>query len=113
MKKGDCIKVACENVIENKEWLFCYAYVMGQGELTNTKILHAWNEFGNIVFDSSNGNSVVIRKEKYYEIAKIKEKDVTKQNTDEVLRLMLQTKTYGGWIPSFTKPKSNEGDKDV
>lgn len=97
-ENGDCIKIACENVIENIDWLFCYAYVMGQGELSNTRILHAWNEFGDVVFDNSNGNSAIIRKEKYYEIAKIKEKDVTKQTNDEILRLMFETKTYGGWI---------------
>ena len=30
---GDCIKIACENVLDNHDHLFCYAYVGGQGEL--------------------------------------------------------------------------------
>lgn len=98
MKKGDCIKIAVENLFENEEWLFCYAYVEGQGELTGRRILHAWNEYGDVVFDFSNGKKVVIRKEKYYDIANIKEKDITRQPHDEVLKLMFQTGTYGGWI---------------
>jgi len=39
-----------------------------------------------------------MRKEKYYELAKIKEKDVTKQTQEEIRGLMLKTKSYGGWI---------------
>jgi len=98
VKKGDCLKIACENTIENKDWLFCYAYVMGRGELKGRRILHAWNEFGDVVFDLSNGNKVIMRKEEYYKIGKIKEKDVTKQTADEVRKLIIKTKVYGGWI---------------
>ena len=97
-KKGDCIQIACNNVIENKEWLFCYAYVMGQGQLTGKRILHAWNEINNVVIDQSNGKFRIIQKEKYYQIAKIKKKDITRQTSKEVSKLMLETETYGGWI---------------
>ena len=96
--KGNCIQVACERVLENKSFLFCYAYVMGQGDLKGQRILHAWNELGDIVFDYSNCHRIILRKEKYYSIAKIKEKDVTKQNAKEVMKLMFETETYGGWI---------------
>ena len=95
MKKGNCIIIACQNVLDNN-WLFCYAYVHGQGKLKGQKILHAWNEANNFVFDFSNGKKVVTRKEKYYKIAKIKEKDITRQTTEEVKELMLKTETYGG-----------------
>jgi len=37
MKKGDCIVIACQNILEHKDWLFCYAYVEGQGELKGGK----------------------------------------------------------------------------
>ena len=95
---GDCIKIACEMIIENKEFLFCYAHVMGREKLKGQRILHAWNEIGDVVFDYSNGNKVTMRREKYYKLAQIKEKDVTKQTQEEVVELMLETKTYGGWI---------------
>jgi hypothetical protein len=98
MKKGDCIIVACRKVMENHNFLFCYAYVNGQGRLKGHKILHAWNELGDVVFDSSNGKSIVMRKEKYYSIAGISEEDVTKQTADETIKLMFKTKSYGGWI---------------
>jgi len=45
VKKGDCLKIACENTIENKDWLFCYAYVMGRGEQKGRRILNSLNEF--------------------------------------------------------------------
>ncbi len=77
--KGNCIIVACQNIVKNKELLFCYAYVSGRGKLEGQRILHAWNELGDVIFDSSNGNKVVIRKQK-------------------VIKLMLKHKTYGGWI---------------
>lgn len=98
MKKGNCLKIACENVIENQKMLFCYAYVMGQKHLTGKRILHAWNELGDMVFDFSNGNKAILRKEEYYKLAQINEKDVTKQTAMEIMKLMLKTKTYGGWI---------------
>lgn len=98
ISKRDCIQIACENVIENKTWLFCYAKVSGQKDLIGQRILHAWCEFGDVVFDFSNGKKVVMRKENYYKLAKIKEKDVTKQTYEEIIKLMLKTKTYGGWI---------------
>ena len=98
MKKGNCIEIACKTIIENKEWLFCYAYVMGRGKLRGQRILHAWNEYGDLVFDFSNGNQTIMRKEKYYGIAKITQKDITKQTSEKVMKLMLKTKTYGGWI---------------
>lgn len=96
--KGDCIRVACENIIANKSWMFCHARVMGNGILKGHRILHAWNEVGDIVFDFSNGNKIVMRKERYYKIAKIKEKNITRNTSEETMRLMFKTKSYGGWI---------------
>lgn len=101
MKIGDCIIVACKNIIENRHLVFCYAYVMGRGEIKGQRILHAWNELGDVVFDFSNGNRIVMRKEEYYSVAKIEEKDVVKQISDEVIKLMFKTETYGGWIPNI------------
>lgn len=98
MKKGNCIIVACNNVLDNSDWLFCYAYVMGQGEISGQRILHAWNEINGFVLDFSNGKNICIKKERYYQIAEIKESDVTKQTGQEISEMMLETGTYGGWI---------------
>ncbi len=98
MKKGDCIIVACQNVVDNHFLKFCYAYVKGRGNLNGRRILHAWNEEGDVVLDFSNGKHIVMRKELYYYLACIEEKDITRQSAEEVMLLMLKTKKYGGWI---------------
>ena len=98
VKKGNCIEIACKNIIDKKDWVFCYAYIMGQGKIKGQRILHAWNEHKDLVFDFSNGKVIVMEREKYYKIAKIKERVITKQTPDEVRRLMLEHQTYGGWI---------------
>lgn len=96
---GDCIIVACQKVLDQGGFLFCYSTkVAGQGSLKGQKILHAWCELKGLVFDFSNGNRIMISKEHYYEIAKIKDQDVTRQTQEEIRALILKTKTYGGWI---------------
>jgi hypothetical protein len=105
-KLGDCIVVACNNVIENNDWLFCYSYVMGQGELKGKRILHAWNEINGFVLDFSNNHNIIVRKEIYYRIAEIEEKDVVKQNSDEVRKLLVETGKYGGWIKDNSQQNS-------
>lgn len=95
---GDCIIVACNRVLDEDNLLFCYSMVAGQGDLLGQRILHAWCEMQDLVFDSSNGNRVIMRKDKYYELAKIQDGDVTRQTQKEIRELMLKTKTYGGWI---------------
>ena len=94
------MRVACENIIEHDDWLFCYAYVAGQGPLNGTRIMHAWNEKKewDIVFDFSNGRTIVKDKKRYYENAKIQEKDITRQNYKEVMELIFKHRTYGGWV---------------
>lgn len=96
-KKGNCVVVACQRAID-EGFLFCHARVMGQGELKGKRILHAWNEFNDFVFDFSNGHNIICRKEKYYGVAQIVEKDIVRRTPDEVRNLMLKTGTYGGWI---------------
>jgi uncharacterized protein YlzI (FlbEa/FlbD family) len=96
--KGDCIIIACRNILDNTDFLFCYARVKGQGILRNKRILHAWNEFQDVVFDFSNGHKIVVRKEQYYKLADIEEKDIIKMSSKETIKKMFETKTYGGWI---------------
>lgn len=97
MQNGDCLKVACNNCVDFG-WLFCYAYVLGQKELSGKRILHAWNEINNNVIDYSNRHKIIAKKEVYYALAQIKESDVVKQQRPEVCKLMVKTGTYGGWI---------------
>ena len=96
--KGDCLRISIENTRQNKEWLFCYAYVLGRGVLAGKRFLHAWNEFRGVAIDMSNNQNIGVLKEKYYGEAKIKNSDVTRQTSSEVIPLLLKHKNYGGWI---------------
>jgi hypothetical protein len=94
MKLGNCHRVACEMVIDNESFILCQAQVNGQGELQGQKIWHSWCEMGDVVFDESNGNNIVMRKERYYEIAGITEDEVTKFSRRQTIEKMLKYKSY-------------------
>lgn len=103
---GDCFVVAFQNVIKNPAWLFCYSFLIGP---RGQKFLHAWNEgkgliekreglefvnlFSNqkieeFVFDLSNNQRIVLRKEQYYQLNSIRESEIKKFNITEILDLM-------------------------
>jgi hypothetical protein len=44
------------------------AVVIGRGEIEGIPFGHSWLEAGDLVYDYSNGNSVMIKKERYYEL---------------------------------------------
>ena len=94
-RMGDCYRIAANNVIDNKYLLLCHGIVSGQGKLKGKRIGHAWNELQDMVFDFSNGRQIIIRKEKYYRIGKIKK--VKKYTRDEAIKLMLIYKSLGPW----------------
>lgn len=96
-KKGNCYQSAGNFIINNSNIpiLLCHGLVSGQGKLKGLRIEHAWCELGDIVFDCSNGRNIVMRKEEYYKIGKIKEKEVKRYTQKEAMKLMLKFKYYG------------------
>jgi hypothetical protein len=101
MKKGDCFEVAGRNVMDNHDWILCHAQVSGQKELSGKRIWHAWNEFGDVVFDFSNGKKIFLRREKYYEIGKINH--VMRFNREQACKIMLKTGNFGPWTEEEIK----------
>ena len=99
---GDCYVVAgrcvaLDSTSMAKELRLCHGTAVGQGELKGLPVDHAWVEMGDVVFDYSNGLSVVMRKERYYEIGQIKEKEVRRYSQEETLKMMFVSGHYGPW----------------
>jgi hypothetical protein len=93
--KGDCFKVAGEMLLHNNHLTLCHAKVMGRGSIEGVRHWHAWCELQGIVIDYSNGGHVIMRRELYYKIAKITDKDIRRYSRIDAMRLMLKHRHYG------------------
>ena len=71
-KLGDCFPVAgramldLEGILETAGYKLVHALVRGEGKLKGRRFGHAFNRLGDVIFDNSNGNKVVMRKEAYF-----------------------------------------------
>jgi len=95
IEEGDCFRVAGNMVIDNPIFLLCHGKVSGQGKLKGKRIWHAWNEDGDLVWDYSNGKKIIVRKERYYKIANIKEKNIVRYTRKEATELFIKHGTWG------------------
>ena len=93
---GDCYQKNGDIFLtqfRNTDALICHGTATGQGKIKGVAIGHCWIELNNdIVMDYSNGDKVVIRKERYYKIGKIR--NVKRYNWDEFSALIQKT---GNW----------------
>lgn len=70
--EGDCFPVAGRAMIdvdpgmEKAGFKLVHALVQGEGELEGRKFFHAFNMLGDVIFDNSNGNKIMTRKENYF-----------------------------------------------
>jgi hypothetical protein len=97
-KDGDCFEAAGNLVIElPDEAILVHGTVSGQGPLKGMRIKHAWCELGDVVFDYSNGKQIVMRKEQYYRIGKIRKSQIKKYSKKQATKNMLRTGNYGPW----------------
>ncbi len=102
---GDCFEVANRAMIGMTEEQEVYgmkcihAYVYGQGDLKGRRFPHAWNEQGDVVFDNSNGNNIVMRKEQYYALGGVVQESgaYATYDKDDCLIKMLKHSHYGPW----------------
>ena len=102
---GDCFEVANRAMIGMTEEQEVYgmkcihAYVYGQGDLKGRRFPHAWNEQGDVVFDNSNGNNIVMRKEQYYALGGVVQESgaYATYDKDDCLIKMLKYSHYGPW----------------
>lgn len=103
MKAGDCFEANFKALLEkpfNNGWVLCHGIVTGQGgDVKGIRYTHAWLENGNVVYDYSNGNMLVLSQITYYRIGKIEK--VIRYTVREALRMALATGTYGCWDKAF------------
>ena len=105
-KLGDCFQVAGRAMIklepnmEKAGYKLVHAYVQGEGELEGRRFGHAFNMLGDVVFDNSNGNNIVVRKEGYFEQGGINPKEkgaYVEYNAEDSLLKMAKHQHYGPW----------------
>ena len=71
-KLGDCFEVAGRDMLhldskmEEAGYKMVHALVYGEGRLKGRRFGHAFNMLGDVVFDNSNGNKIMTRKENYF-----------------------------------------------
>lgn len=98
-KYGDCFDVAGRMIMdaEGNDMKLVHGEVYSRH--FKRRIWHAWIEMGggDVVLDHSNGGRVVMRSERYYKIAKLKEKHVKRYTRDEACKLMLDIGHFGPW----------------
>ena len=109
---GDCFVVAGRAMIDPQlpGMSLVHAYVSGQGKLQGKRFAHAWNEYGDVVFDYSNGRKVVMRKEQYYKIGNVSTEpgEYAVYDDTETKKKILQTKHWGPWDLDPGKEKLTE-----
>jgi len=77
----------------------------GQGSLTGISFGHCWIEVGNdIVIDKSNGNNILMRRSKYYELGKIDKLNNLKKY--DYIAFAKAIGKYGHWGPWDLKTKT-------
>jgi 5'(3')-deoxyribonucleotidase len=114
---GDCFMVAGRAMMDLTEEQEIYgmkmvhAYVYGQGELKGRRFPHAWVEQGDVVLDNSNGNSIVMRKEKYYPLGGIVEESGA-YATYEKEKTMINMLKHSNWGPWDLNDSLDEGIPD-
>ena len=104
-KLGDCFQAAgrfmmdLDDKLEN-EVKMIHAIVRGEGELEGRRFGHAFNKIGDVIFDNSNGDKVVMRKEQYYKQGGIDPKEkgaYIEYDKTQTMVKMLKNKHWGPW----------------
>ena len=105
-KMGDCFQVAGRAMLkldpnmEKAGYKLVHAYVHGEGELEGRRFGHAFNILGDVVFDNSNGNKIMMRKEKYFDQGGIDPKErgaYVEYNAEDSLLKMAKYHHWGPW----------------
>ena len=105
-KNGNCYEAAMKQMWDYyrkgiKEVKLVHGVVTGQGELDGIQFSHAWIEVNGIVLDMSNGREVVMPKNLYYKLGKIK---ITREyDYEDMLKMIDKYGTYGPWDKVFNK----------
>ena len=113
-KLGDCFEVAGRAMLDlhvqhlhnpddvnmEKEGLkLIHALVYGEGELEGRRFSHAFNQLGDYIFDNSNGNKIMMRKENYFKQGGIKPKEKGSYIEYNMKESMLKMGKHHHWGP--------------
>ena len=69
------------------------------GKLGGKHFVHAWNEAGDVVFDYSNGNQVVMRREQYYKLGQVDASNPALYHSYDGTQAMVNMAKYKHWGP--------------
>ena len=105
-KLGDCFEVAGRAMLgldpkmEKAGYKMVHTFVRGEGKLEGRRFGHAFNMLGDIVFDNSNGNKIMMRKENYFTQGGIDPKErgaYVEYNAEDSLLKMAKNHHWGPW----------------
>ena len=105
-KMGDCFPVAgrfmlhLDDKMEKAGMKMVHAIVTGEGELEGRKFGHAFNKLGDVIFDKSNGNDIMMRKERYFSQGGIDPKEkgtYVEYDKEQSIIKMARYKHWGPW----------------
>jgi len=101
MKKGECYRLAAQLVMDNRTYKLVHAEVTGEGSIKGIRYGHAFTTFtdeslSEWVFDPS-GETVKMRKERYFKRGKINSDEIIEYTSEEVLENILKYETWGPW----------------
>ena len=105
-KLGDCFPVAgrfmlhLDDKMEKAGMKMVHAIVTGEGELEGRRFGHAFNKLGDVIFDKSNGNDIMMRKEHYFKQGGINPKEkgtYVEYDKEQSIIKMARYKHWGPW----------------
>ena len=105
-KLGDCFEVAGRNMLEldstmeKAGYKMVHALVYGEGELEGRRFGHAFNKLGDVIFDNSNGNKIMMREGNYFKQGGINPKEkgaYVEYNKEQSLLKLGKYHHWGPW----------------
>ena len=105
-KLGDCFPVAgramlkLDSEMEKAGMKMVHALVYGEGKLEGRRFGHAFLRLGDVIFDNSNGNKIITRKENYFKQGGINPKEkgtYIEYDKEQSLLKMAKYHHWGSW----------------
>ena len=102
---GDCFPVAgrfmlhLDDNLEKAGMKMVHALIQGEGELEGRRFGHAFNKLGDVIFDKSNGNDIMTRKENYFKQGGINPNEKGAYVEYDQEESMLKMARYHHWGP--------------
>ena len=104
-KLGDCFSVAgramlkLDSEMEKAGMKMVHALVYGEGKLEGRRFGHAFLRLGDVIFDNSNGNKIITRKENYFKQGGINPKEKGTYIEYDKEQSLLKMAKYHHWGP--------------